>query len=88
MLVLLACTRFAYNRRDMLLFELHNAAVKILATQFWVHVCIPCGRRNYLREKGLTYLNSAHSKDSVYVHFYTQKTFFLETPFFRSSFSM
>ena len=75
MLVLLACTRFAYNRRDMLLFELHNAAVKILATQFWVHVCIPCGRRNYHREKGLTYLNSDRSKDSVYI-FTHKKNFF------------
>ena len=31
MLALLACTRFVYNRRDMLLFELHNAAVKVVA---------------------------------------------------------
>ena len=31
MFALFACTRFAYDRRDMLLLELHNAAVKVVA---------------------------------------------------------
>ena len=53
MLVLLACTRFAYNRRDMLLFELHKAAVKILATQFWVHVSTPVGEEIIAERKDL-----------------------------------
>ena len=32
MLALLACMRFVYNRRGMLLFELNNNTVQVVAT--------------------------------------------------------